>query len=50
MSEDIRWLQRLQGFSKVQAWLDEAMDLMQARTLPQLEKLGVIQAFEQYAH
>jgi hypothetical protein len=31
MSEDIRWLQRLQSFSEVQAQLDEAMALMQAR-------------------
>jgi nucleotidyltransferase substrate binding protein (TIGR01987 family) len=46
MSEDIRWLQRLQNFSKAQAQLDEAMALMQARSLSELEKQGVIQAFE----
>jgi nucleotidyltransferase substrate binding protein (TIGR01987 family) len=46
MSEDIRWLQRLQNFSKAQAQLDEAMALMQARSLSKLEKQGVIQAFE----
>ena len=46
MSEDIRWLQRLQNFSKAQAQLDEAMALMQARSLSELERLGVIQVFE----
>ncbi|MDO9623711.1 MAG: nucleotidyltransferase substrate binding protein [Pseudomonas sp.] len=45
-NEDIRWLQRLQNFSKAQAQLDEAMALMQARSLSKLEKQGVIQAFE----
>lgn len=44
--EDIRWLQRLQNFSKAQAQLDEAMALMQAGSLSELERLGVIQAFE----
>lgn len=45
-NEDIRWLQRLQNFSKAQAQLDEAMALMQARALSKLEKQGVIQSFE----
>lgn len=45
-NEDIRWLQRLQNFSKAQAQLDEAMALMQAGSLSELERLGVIQAFE----
>lgn len=37
MSEDLRWLHRLQNFSKAQAQLDEAMTLMQARALSKLE-------------
>ncbi|MDX1722551.1 MAG: nucleotidyltransferase substrate binding protein [Pseudomonas sp.] len=45
-NEDIRWLQRLQNFNKAQAQLDEAMALMQVRSLSKLEKQGVIQAFE----
>lgn len=45
-NEDIRWLQRLQNFSKAQAQLDEAMALMQAGSLSELERLGVIQVFE----
>lgn len=45
-NEDIRWLQRLQYFSKAQTQLDEAVALMQARNLSELERLGVIQAFE----
>ena len=46
MSEDIRWLQRLQNFSKAQAQLDEVMALMQARSLSELEKQGVIRVFK----
>ena len=45
-NEDTRWLQRLQNFRKAQAQLDEAVALMQARDLSNLEKQGVIQAFE----
>ncbi|WP_136064809.1 nucleotidyltransferase substrate binding protein [Modicisalibacter radicis] len=43
---DIRWIQRLQNFSKALAQLDEAVTLMRERTLSNLERQGVIQAFE----
>jgi nucleotidyltransferase substrate binding protein (TIGR01987 family) len=43
---DIRWQQRLHNFRKALAQLDEAMALMQVRELSNLEKQGVIQAFE----
>lgn len=43
---DIRWLQRLNNFQKAFSQLDEAVALSHARTLSELEKQGVIQAFE----
>ena len=43
---DVRWLQRLQNFEKALAQLDEAVTLMRQRTLSNLEKQGVSQAFE----
>lgn len=43
---DIRWIQRLQNFSKALAQLDEAVTLMRERTLSNLERQGVIQTFE----
>ena len=43
---DIRWIQRLQNFSKALAQLDEAVTLMHERALSNLERQGVIQAFE----
>jgi len=43
---DIRWIQRLQNFSKALAQLDEAVTLMRERTLSNLERQGVIQAFK----
>ncbi|WP_313056410.1 nucleotidyltransferase substrate binding protein [Pseudomonas lopnurensis] len=42
----VRWLQRLNNFSKALKQLDEAMALMQQRDLSKLEKQGVIQGFE----
>lgn len=45
-TKDVRWLQRLNNFSKALAQLDEAIELMQLRQLSRLEKQGVIQAFE----
>lgn len=43
---DIRWIQPLQNFSKALAQLDEAVTLMRERALSNLERQGVIQAFE----
>lgn len=45
-NEDIRWLQRLRNFEKAYRQLDEAVALSQTRELSELEKQGVIQAFE----
>jgi len=41
-----RWLQRLDNYKRAQAQLDEAVELMRSRELSNLEKAGVIQAFE----
>jgi len=46
MAEDIRWLQRFDNFKKSLAQLDSAMVLFAERELSDLEKQGVIQAFE----
>ena len=43
---DVRWKQRLANFQKALAQLASAFELNQTRTLSQLEKQGVIQAFE----
>ena len=42
----IRWKQRFSNFTKAHAQLTDALDLMQQRPLSDLEKQGVIQAFE----
>lgn len=44
--QDIRWQQRFQQFQKAHAQLADAVTLMNARPLSNLEKQGVIQAFE----
>ncbi len=46
VDKDIRWLQRLSNFEKAYRQLDEAVALSQTRALSELEKQGVIQAFE----
>lgn len=46
MSEDIRWLQRFEHFKKAHEQLQEALQLMQERSLSNIEKQGSIQAFE----
>lgn len=46
MTQDIRWKQRFQNFLRSLAQLDTAMALMEERELNDLEKQGVIQAFE----
>jgi nucleotidyltransferase substrate binding protein (TIGR01987 family) len=46
MEKDIRWIQRLSNYSKALARLDEALKLARERPLSNLEKQGLIQAFE----
>ncbi len=46
MDGDIRWKQRLANFKKAFAHLDEAVLLSRQRTLSDLERQGLIQAFE----
>lgn len=48
-SKDIRWGQRFRNYQKALQQLKEAVDLMDARDLSNLEKQGMIQAFE-YTH
>ena len=43
---DIRWLQRLNNFQKALARFNEGVAIAQSRELSDLEKQGVIQAFE----
>ncbi|MBB3700951.1 HI0074 family nucleotidyltransferase substrate-binding subunit [Flammeovirga yaeyamensis] len=49
MSIDIRWKQRFQNLKKAFTQLDNAYKLSQERELSELEKQGLIQAFE-YTH
>jgi len=44
--EDIRWRQRLKNYSRALSRLTEAVELGQHRDLTDLEKQGLIQAFE----
>lgn len=46
MSEDIRWQQRFNNYSKALAQLREAVVLAQQRPLTKLEGQGLIQGFE----
>ncbi|MBU0674254.1 MAG: nucleotidyltransferase substrate binding protein [Proteobacteria bacterium] len=46
MTTDIRWIQRLSNYSKALIRLKEALELDSARPLSDLEKQGLIQAFE----
>jgi nucleotidyltransferase substrate binding protein (TIGR01987 family) len=46
MAEDIRWTQRFDNFKRSLKQLDDAMALVAERDLSELEKQGVIQAFE----
>lgn len=46
MSQDIRWKQRLANYEKALSQLSSAVELSAARNLPDLEKQGLIQAFE----
>ena len=44
--QDIRWLQRFSNFRKAFSQLDSAVKLRRTRELSDLEKQGLIQAFE----
>ena len=46
MDEDIRWQQRLANYQRALANLTEAVELSRQRELSNLEKQGLIQAFE----
>jgi DNA-binding HxlR family transcriptional regulator len=46
MTEDIRWKQRFDNFKRSLKQLDDAMMIIAERELNDLEKQGVIQAFE----
>ncbi|MFO8024009.1 nucleotidyltransferase substrate binding protein [Thiohalophilus sp.] len=46
MQQDIRWMQRLDNYERALDKLDNAVALMQQRELSDLEKQGLIQAFE----
>jgi len=46
MKPDIRWIQRFNNFKRSLKQLSDAMVLMEERELSDLEKQGVIQAFE----
>lgn len=49
MTEDIRWIQRLANFQNALSQLKSAVTLSKERGLSDLEKQGLIQAFE-YTH
>jgi nucleotidyltransferase substrate binding protein (TIGR01987 family) len=44
--KDVRWRQRFQNYRQALARLTEAVDLSRQRTLTDLEKQGLVQAFE----
>ena len=46
MVEDIRWIQRFQNYRKALSQLQQGVDLLLERELSNLEKQGIIQAFE----
>ena len=46
MDPDIRWLQRLENYSRALSNLTEAVELAGQRPLSNLEKQGLIQSFE----
>ena len=48
-NKDTRWVQRFSNYQKALNQLKEAVDLMAARDLSNLEKQGMIKAFE-YTH
>jgi len=46
MNQDIRWIQRFSNYSKALQQLTNAVELANERDLSDLEKQGIIQAFE----
>ncbi|KJU81207.1 nucleotidyltransferase, partial [Ectopseudomonas oleovorans] len=44
--QDIRWLQRLSNYQRALGQLTRAVELAQSRPLSELERQGLIQAFE----
>jgi len=46
MKTSLRWVERLQNFKSAYLQLQKAVELSQSRALSDLEKQGVIQAFE----
>ena len=44
--QDIRWIQRLSNYQRARQRLTDAVELAAKRELSDLEKLGLIQAFE----
>src|ERR1035437_4365678 len=46
MTEDIRWKQRFDNFSRALASLRKAVELSRERPLSELEQQGLIQGFE----
>lgn len=49
MQQDIRWIQRFSNYKKALSQLQDAVELSEERELTDLEKQGLIQAFE-YTH
>lgn len=45
-NSDVRWVQRLANYKRARSRLVSAVELAQSRTLTDLEKQGLIQAFE----
>ena len=45
-TDNVRWLQRLDSFKSARQQLQSAVELSQQRSLSDLEKQGLIQAFE----
>ena len=43
---DVRWLQRFQNFERALAQLERAVELWRQRGLSELERQGLVQAFE----
>ncbi len=45
-NKDIRWIQRFNNYTKALSRLQNAVDLSKTRQLTELEKQGLVQAFE----
>ena len=45
-TKDIRWIQRFNNYTKALSRLQNAVDLSKTRELTELEKQGLVQAFE----